>query len=212
MGPRVSYPRCHKLYRSRLNSSRFPRMGTPGSAGGVGCRMMPSLLSALDQKYSGVSICKLHSAWVRDLRQGTRHRLAVPSRLVSSPCPGICWFHTPVCAVLSLSPCSRGRGHVFYFVPLPHQQGAFRPRWCFPRGADVVALPKGVRRRPSARYVGPARLDISRHLRHTPAARRIGLGQLLLLCRGQVSAHIFDRTAQFKKDMIRQWVVTLPDR
>jgi hypothetical protein len=56
------------------------------------------------------------------------------------------------------------------------------------------------------------RLDIPGHLRHKPAARRIGLGKLLLLCRGHMPAQIFDRTAQFNKDMIGQRVVVLPDR
>jgi hypothetical protein len=43
------------------------------------------------------------------------------------------------------------------------------------------------------------RLAIPGHLGHKPAARRIGLGKLLLLRFGQLPAHIFDSTAQFNK-------------
>jgi hypothetical protein len=49
-------------------------------------------------------------------------------------------------------------------------------------------------------------------VRHKSAARRIGLGQLLLLRRGQLPAQIFDGTAQFNKDMMSHKVVALPDR
>ena len=55
-------------------------------------------------------------------------------------------------------------------------------------------------------------LEVPGELRDEPASGGIGLRTLVLLRRGQPPTQIFDRTAQFNKDMIGQQVVARPDR
>ena len=113
-------------------------------------------------------------------------------------------------SALSYKRCSRTRSHCLYGLPLPHPQGAFRPSVRFPvvrgRGRSAAGCPTGG----GAPRGRGRRLDIPGHLRHKPAARCIGLCQLLLLRFGQLPAHIFDGTAQFKKAVMGQGA--LPSR
>ncbi len=80
---------------------------------------------------------------------------------------------------------STGRWHFLYFLPLPHQQGAFRPTLRFPavsgrcRAAEVRARVRA----PGGRGW---RLEVPGYLRDETASGGIDLRELVLLRRGQL--------------------------
>src|SRR4030095_11759286 len=96
----------------------------------------------------------------------------------------------------------QGEMTLFILRATPTPTGSVPAQLALPCGERALALCRGASDGGCAPRGRGRRLAIPGHLCHKPAARRIGLGQLLLLRFGQLPAQIFDGTAQFNKDMI----------